>query len=109
MSDVDGLTPEEIAALKRLAQDGDLLRDEAERQKERRQNVGKMSASVSKTDWTEREARHNGLMGSLNSATVSLNNRLDKIKRLEEGVPQLRETLAMVEAQVREFEGQSGE
>lgn len=64
----DGLTPQQLAALRTLAESGELLLDMAARAAERRARVGKAEGSVQKNNWTHDEARVHGVRNSMRSS-----------------------------------------
>jgi hypothetical protein len=62
-----GLTAQQLAALRTLAESGDLLLDLASRAAEKRARNGRTEASVQKHDWTPEQARMHGVRNSMRS------------------------------------------
>ena len=95
-----GLTPQQLAALRTLAESGDLLLDMAARAAERRARNGSVDASVQKNNWTHDEARIHGMRNSMQSALRAHANSERAIAQLHAEHERTAADVLMVRAQL---------
>jgi hypothetical protein len=103
VTDVKGLTEEQVAALRTLAEKGDLLLDLALRAQERRSRNGRASGEVHKNDWTPEQAKLYGLQRSMRSVMRAHENSLARLKAAQAEHDRTAGDIAMVRQQIDEY------
>lgn len=97
------LTPEQVAALRTLAENGDLLLDLALRAQERRSRNGRASGEVKQHNWTRAEARLQALQRSMRSVLRAHDNSLKRLQEAQAEADRTAGDVAMVRQQLDEF------
>lgn len=102
--DHSGLSDKEVAALKLLAENGNLLVAEAQRARERRMRRGQANATVRKRDWTIEEARLSGKRHAVEDLTKAVSILSNKIARLEKELEVAEADLVTAQRNLDEYE-----